>query len=433
MSRLMSAFLVVAVTGVGFCDSPDDVATDYVLVITGGELLRGVYADGHTLFLTRTLGPLGCRCIGTYCVGDLGPDLTGVLEHAVKRAKLIIVTGGLGPTDDDITRETLSKFTGIPLVENAELVQAMMRRFDVQSRDALRKNLLRQTLVPQSGTYLANSNGTAAGLVFECSEQVIVALPGPPRELQPMVKDHLVPYLGTRFGIHSLGSLLTMRFVGIGESQIDQVIHERLNWPKELVICSLFEFGRVDLTISLSGDTPADHARLKEFEAGLLGQIGEYMYSDDGSSLETCVLSRIAKRKSTLVTAEVGSGGGIAAALNGEEKAPKVYAGGYVAPSDSALLGMLDLPSEASNSDGSHVRVVAEHLCKRTGSGWSLVVGEIMEREDGSRSVWVVYGGVKEGFDVECLSLRGHGEIAQAFLVNQPLDLLRRKLKEATH
>ncbi len=108
--------------------------TEYMIIVTGEELLRGVYPDGHTCFLTRTLRPLGCRCVGSMCVDDNRDDLKRALGFAVKYAPLVIVTGGLGPTANDITRETLADFTGIPLREQPEVLAEMERRFHQSAR-----------------------------------------------------------------------------------------------------------------------------------------------------------------------------------------------------------------------------------------------------------------------------------------------------------
>ena len=115
--------------------------------------------------------------------------------------------------------------------------------------------------MPVQGTYLKNANGTAVGLVFETPDRVIVALPGPPRELQPMVRDELVPYLSRRFGTRPPGASLTLRFVGLGQSQIDQTLKDHVPLPADITTSSQFEGGRVDFTFSLPGDTPEDRAR----------------------------------------------------------------------------------------------------------------------------------------------------------------------------
>jgi len=167
-------------------------ATRYAIVVTGNELLSGVYADGHTYFLTRTLRPLGLHCVGAMCVDDNPRDLKEALRFAADKAPLVIVTGGLGPTDNDVTREALSDFTGIALAEHRDVLKRMAQRFGVPP-DRLRANLRRQTRVPTRGTYLENSHGTAVGLVFEAPQTVIVALPGPPRELQPKATPRPLP------------------------------------------------------------------------------------------------------------------------------------------------------------------------------------------------------------------------------------------------
>ena len=176
-TRLMVSLVIALSSFQSVCSGQP---TPYMLVVTGGELLSGIYADGHTFFITQTLRPLGLQCVGSMSVDDKQQDLTEALEYAAKKAPLIIVTGGLGPTPTDITREVLSEFTSIPLAEDPEVLQNMGQRFRT-SPEKLRANLRRQTQVPTSGTYLKNANGSAVGLVFEKAACVIVALPGPPR------------------------------------------------------------------------------------------------------------------------------------------------------------------------------------------------------------------------------------------------------------
>jgi nicotinamide-nucleotide amidase len=215
----------------------------YYVIVTGGELLEGVYPDAHTPFLTRALRPLGCQCVGSTIVDDKREDMLEVLRFATNRAGLVIVTGGLGPTPNDMTRETLSQFTGIPLREHEDVLRDMERRFQ-QPRNQLRANLRRQCLVPSQGGYFKNLEGTAVGLVFDHGASVVLALPGPPRELQSMVETDLIPFVQRRFGVREFGTSLTLRFVGVGQSLIDQTIKDHLRIPPEVLITSLFESGQ---------------------------------------------------------------------------------------------------------------------------------------------------------------------------------------------
>ncbi len=427
-------FMIGLVCTVSFPALPEDettavsdAPTDYILIVTGSELLSGVYADGHTLFLTRTLGPLGCRCVGSISVGDLRDDLYEALGFAAKKnVPLIIVTGGLGPTDDDITRETISEFMNIPLREHPDALEHMSKRFN-RPLNQLRTNLRRQTLAPVKGGYLKNPNGTAVGLIYDDGSRTIIALPGPPRELQPMVTEELIPYLSNKFGIHSIGCSLTMRFVNIGESSIDQTLHEHIDLPKDIILSSLFNLGRVDLTFSLPGDTPADRARLKKLEEELLQYIRPYMYSDNGSSLEEHVIELLQEKGASLVLAEVGSGGSVAASLNSVEGAAKILTGGYVAPSNQAMRLMLSTKEPAVESGEAAVVQIARSACEHSGSDWAIAVTEAQKTENGSRYVWVAVGPKDKGFTTQRMTFSGQGETALSRLVTNILDLLRKQ------
>lgn len=397
----------------------------YMIVITGDELLAGAYPDGHTFFLTRTLRPLGLQCIGSMFVDDKPADIQEALGFAAGKATLIIVTGGLGPTDNDITREALHGFTGIELREQPEVLTAMAKRFNTPVAQ-LRANLRRQTQVPVQGTYLKNAAGTAVGLVFEMPNRVIVALPGPPRELQPMVRDELVPYLSRRFGTRPPGAALTLRFVGLGQSQIDQTLKDHVPLPKDIVTSSQFEGGRVDFTFSLPNDTPEDRARLKEMKTGIVKYLGENIYAEDETtSLEDCVVKLLAARGQTLALAEIGSGGALAAALNGAKDAERVLAGAHVAPTQERLRHLLGLPRETSDSNPT--QRFAQAAAEEAASPWAVAVGEV-GRANGGSSVEVALR-LPDG-RVESRSVRVQGSSAsdRGRLITDLLDQLRRKL-----
>ncbi len=405
--------------------------TRYMIVVTGGELLSGVYADGHTYFLTRTLRPLGLQCVGSMSVDDKQGDLKEALRYATDKAALVIVTGGLGPTDNDITREALWDFTGITLKEHPEVLQKMARRFGVLPAQ-LRPNLRRQTQVPTRGTYLKNPEGTAVGLVFELDEIVIVALPGPPRELQAMARDELVPYLKQRFGTRLPGCSLRLRFVGLGQSQINQTLTDHVPLAPDITVSSQFQGGRVDFTFSLSNDTPRDRARLQELKQKITKHLGEYVYADGETSLEEHVLKLLESRDATLVLAEVSSGGSLTAALSSADDAYRVLAGAYVAPTMEKLRRLLHVRDDewtGSPSRGQRIKRLATAAADTTSSQWAVAVGEAWQDESGAGYVDVAFklpGGRLENQQVR---FRGAGELARSRLSTQLLDQLRRRLR----
>jgi nicotinamide-nucleotide amidase len=406
-----------------------------MILITGSELLTGAYADGHTHFLTRTLRPLGLQCVGSMCVDDKRADIQEALSFALARAPLVIVTGGLGPTDNDITRQTLADFTRIELREHPEVLGAMARRFGVAA-DGIRENLRRQTQVPISGTYLKNSTGTAVGLVFELDvfehdDAAIVALPGPPRELQPMVRDELVPYLSRRFGTRLPGCSLLLRFVGLGQSQISQTLTDHVSLAPDVVISSQFEGSRVDFTFSLPDDTPPDRARLAELKGKILEQLGDSVYAHDDTSLEQCVVNLLADRGATLALAEAGSGGSLAAALAAPDAADRVLAGAFVAPSEEKLRGLLGIPDDQwpADSAAERTRLLAAAAARATASPWAIAVGDAGPDPAGAHHVTVVFKSPDGQLETTQIRLRGTGASAHARLTTQLLDQLRRKLQ----
>jgi nicotinamide-nucleotide amidase len=399
-----------------------------MIVVTGGELLEGAYADGHTAFLTRTLRPLGCRCVGSMTVDDNRLDIEQALRFATNRAPLVLVTGGLGPTPNDITRETLSDFTGMPLEEHPDVIAEMERRFQTP-RDQLRANLRRQTKVPVGGGYLKNSNGSAVGLVFDSGTSVVVALPGPPRETQPMVRDELLPYLRKRFGVRPLGASLTLRFVGIGQSLIDQTLKERVRPPPDLTITSIFEASRVDFTFSLAGSTPEEWARLRRLEERMREELGEHIYADDGSSLEQVVVKQFLGRGGQLALVEVASGGHFAAAITGAAGAADLLAGMYAAPSVKGAARLLGLKPEQLPASGIETaKALASAAAERAESAWAIAIGPVESSPDRSGAAWLALRYPEGRWQTLRLPVRDSWESTHSNLTTQVLDFLRRRL-----
>ena len=403
---------------------------DYFIIVTGSELLRGIYADGHTQFITQTLGPLGYRCRGSMSIGDVQRDLFKALDFAGNQASLILTTGGLGPTSQDITRKALSDYTKIELKEHPQALADLERRFS-RTQGVLQPILRDQALAPTEGTYLANPNGTAVGVVFDDGQRVIAALPGPPRELQPMVKNHLVPYLSGRFGLRSVGNSLTMRFAAVGQSRIDQVIRDHLTFPKDLVVWSSFKANRVDVTFSLPGNSSQEAKRLKSFENDLLEHVGEYMYSDKGSSLEERIFELLEQQNAQLVVCEIASGASVASSLLGTKGASERFKGAYSAPSHPELARLLGyvLNSGRQASPGKFIREMAWAASEKWRRTWSLVVGPVTLSDNGSASVWIAAGSVGSGFVTSKIGVRMGRKLRRARLVTFALDLLRKQLK----
>jgi len=305
----------------------------------------------------------------------------------------------------------------------------MARRFGV-APEQLRANLRRQVRTPVGGSYLDNAGGTAVGLVFELTRGAIVALPGPPGELQPMVRDELIPYLSRRFGTRLPGRSLTLRFVGLGQSEIDQRIKEHVTLDPDIVTGSQFQGGRVDFMFTLPDDTPREKERLDALRQKIVAHLGEYIYAADETSLEQVVIGLLRARGATLALAEVGSGGTVAAALNGAEGAGDAVLGAYVAPTMERLHHLLDVhdanwAQRASGRDA--VERLAAAAARAATSQWAVAVGPL--QEDGF--VEVAFRRPAGAIESERVALRGVGELARSRFVTHLLDRLRRKMQQS--
>lgn len=409
-------------------DSPKPL--DYALVVTGQELLEGLYPDAHTAFITRTLRPMGGHCVGAFIVDDRVEDIQAALRFATNKARVVIVTGGLGPTVNDVTRTALAQFTGIKLQEHPKVLAELTRRFGTPA-DQLRENLRRQALVPVQGRYLDNPYGTAVGLVFEIDPWLLVALPGPPRELQPMMTNQLVPYLRTRFGLRSVGASVTLRFVGLGQSVIDQTLRQKVQLPSDVIETSVFEGSRVDFTFALPGNSPDDHARLRRLADQVRAVLGDYVYADDGASLEEVVCRAVQARKGRLVLVEAATAGSLAASLARAPTGPQVLTGSYVGADVQALRRLLQIPqAQWAGASTAHdqLKLLGQAAGQISGSDWAIVVGP-GEPATASARVSVAFGFPENRWQLQDLALRGSGHAAQVELVTQVVDRFRRLLQ----
>ncbi|MBN1127268.1 MAG: CinA family protein [Sedimentisphaerales bacterium] len=404
--------------------------TQYMIIVTGHELLTGIYADGHTYFLTRTLRPLGLECIGSMSVDDRRADLLTALDFAAKKVPLVIITGGLGPTDDDITRDVLSEFTNIPLQINPELLEAIARRFNTTPQ-LVRANLRRQTLIPAKGTYFANNSGTAAGLVFETPKQVFIALPGPPHELQPMVHKSLVPYLSKHFGTRLPGCSLTLRFVGMGQSQIVQTLHDHVTMPPDILVSSQFKGDRVDFTFFLPDDTENGRRQLQQLKTQITRCLGDALYAEGEQSLEECILDLLQKRNQTLTLFEIGSGGSLTAALTPANKNTNTLTAAFVAPTESQMLDLFGIDKSNSNSQSTLEmwKQLAKVASEKTKSPWIIGTGQSQTDKEGAVYIPLIIQNPDGQTTAEPIRLGGTDEMARMTLVTHILNRFRHQLK----
>lgn len=324
---------------------------------TGSELLLGNVVNTHLAWLGRQLFPLGLRVSRQTTVPD-GDAIRTVLEEAFPRCEILIVTGGLGPTTDDITREITAELLRRPLVEDPAIFEEIARRLE-KRRITLRERMRRQAMVPEGAIVLPNANGTAPGLYLSASEldgkktPHLFLLPGPPRELQPMFADHALPILESIAIDRGDTICRVYRVVGMGESTVEEILGLALSERGDLEVGYCARPNEVDFRLI----GPA--ALVAEVEPLVLSTLGDHLVAFDNESLETRIVEELRKSGRTLATAESCTGGLVAHRITNVPGSSEIFLEGYVTYSNEAKSRSVNVPAELIETMGAVSEPVA--------------------------------------------------------------------------
>ena len=408
---------------------------EYNLIISGNEILSGKRSDRHVFFLSRALERIGLACRLCVFVGDNPADLTEHITTAMRRVPLVILTGGLGPTVADVTRPALSAATGIPLEENAQVLEAIRARFQRMGRE-LKENNSRQALVPTSGTYFPNDHGTAPGLVFDVGDTLLVALPGPPHELKPMVEEYMIPFLQSRFPNAPRLVAHTFCICGLGESNIESLVQEKLGSEAGLTFSYIATLGIVELTLLLP-PAPKSENRMKTYTQQVRDLLGDNIYSEENETLEDAVGRLLQTREETLSIAESCTGGMLGSFLTNVPGASQYFLGGVIAYSNALKESVLSVSKEILSNHGAvspeTVCEMARGACARFGSTWSIAVTGIAGPAGGSPdkpagTVWIAVAHCTGRVYPLQIGMPGDRDTVRRRCVVTALDQLRRLL-----
>lgn len=317
------------------------------ILCVGTELLMGQVLNTNAQFISRRLSALGVSQYHQTVVGDNAQRLEEAYRLALSRADVVITSGGLGPTVDDITKRVAAKVAGKELVLFPEAEEMVRTRFRQYHRDMTLNNLSQAMFTPDS-TLLLNRNGTAPGAIVPMGEgKVVIHLPGPPVELQPMWLEQVEPWLQARSGRALVSRYI--RIFGMGEAEVDHRLAdlERGGNPSLSPYCSL---GEVQLRATASADTPAEaEALLAPLLAEVQRRLGSVIYAieaDDRGSLAKSAVEALKARGWTVATAESLTGGMISAALVEIPGASQVVRGGFVTYQTDTKTVLLGVPAE---------------------------------------------------------------------------------------
>jgi len=320
---------------------------------TGTELLLGEVVNTHAAWFGKQLFPLGLRISRQTTVPD-GKTIGDALSECFGRADIVLVTGGLGPTTDDITRETVAELLGLPLIPD-DAVRQKIEAMVADRGSSMRERMLRQTMVPEGAVVLPNDNGSAPGLYLPASPRSphLFLLPGPPRELQPMFEESVLPVLRKLAGGLPARECRVYRIVGLGESAVEEAVGLGLEKRGDIEVGYCARPNEVDLRLI------GPREILDEAEPEIHRAVGSHLFSQKGENLEEWVVAKLRKLGLKVSAAESCSGGLLAHRLTNVPGASEVFTHGFVAYSNAAKTSELRVPSQLIEAHGAVSEPVA--------------------------------------------------------------------------
>ncbi len=334
------------------------------LISVGTEILLGNIVNTNAAYLSEKMAGLGISVYFETTVGDNEERLTMALESALSRADIIILTGGLGPTADDITKETAAKVLGLPLYEDKNVKAAIEGYFEKRMIGRITDNNWKQAMVPEGAVILYNANGTAPGLILKSKEgdKTVILLPGPSGELKPLFEEQVVPYLEkmTDCVIYSR----TIKTFGLGESMLEDAIKDLMENQTNPTIAPYAKTGEVHLRVTAKAADKKEAKKLIQPVCDeILKRFHNNIYSlDEKETLEESIVKLLRKHELKLVTAESCTGGLLAGRIVGVAGVSDVFSRGFITYSNKSKRKVLDVSKTTLNEYGAVSKQTAKEM-----------------------------------------------------------------------
>ena len=342
------------------------------IISVGTELLLGQIVDTNAAYLSKRLPEFGIDLHYRITVGDNESRLADALRLALTRADFVFTIGGLGPTQDDLTKETVARVVGDEMVRDEECARNLRSFFAARGVDMPETNL-KQAMAPRRGRALSNPLGTAPGAAFETEGgKVVIVLPGPPREFIPMVDERVGPYLREHVG-QGAGVIRSrvLRVAGLGESTVEERV-KHLVGSSNPTVAPLVGAGEVHLRVTAkAADTGEADAMIDEMDAKLVSALGDRVFGRDDETLEKVVVEMLVQRKLTLAIAESCTGGLIADRITNVSGSSATLLAGIVSYSNQAKKELLGVPEQLLSKHGA----VSEEVARAMAEGVRRTVG----------------------------------------------------------
>lgn len=347
------------------------------LVFTGTELLLGQVVNTNAPFLLRTLAELGIEVYRVTTVGDNLARLIRALRNAQESADLVFIGGGLGPTQDDLTREAVAEATGTRLYENEAAKQSILDFFARRNSPCPPANL-KQALLPEGAEIIPNIYGTAPGFILTAKDKTLIALPGPPKEFQAMLNQYVIPYLESLSpGKHPIIKSRIIRTCGIGESAAEQKVYDLVQ-SSNPTVAPLVTIGEVHFRITAKAETAAlAEALIDDMDRKLTRRLEGYIYGRDEVTLEQATGWLLAEKGLTLATAESCTGGLLSHRITNVPGSSRYFLFGTTAYDNRFKVEVLKVDPDIIADKGAVSSEVAEQMARgvRTLAGTDFGVG----------------------------------------------------------
>ncbi|MEM7407085.1 MAG: competence/damage-inducible protein A [Pseudomonadota bacterium] len=401
------------------------------IVAVGTELLLGQIVDTNSSWLGEQLALAGIDCHHHVRVGDNFERIEAVLRQALGRADAVIVCGGLGPTQDDITRDVIAAVMGVPLERHEDIGERIRRRFESRGR-TMPENNLRQADVPRGATTMAQFPGTAPGLVCPVGDKVLYAVPGVPYELKIMTDGTIIPDLRARAGLPTVIGSRVLRTWGQSESGLAEMLAARIDEldaignPTIAFLASGIEGLKVRITAK-GADESGMQQILADEEALLRGILGDLVFAVDDDNMESTIISKLAERGLTLGVAESLTGGFLGARLTSVPHASEVFRGSIVSYASAVkfdLLGVTPGPVVTEQCAREMALAARRVLDADVGLGVTGVAGPDPQDGEQPGTVYLAVA-VHDDVEVRRVQLPGDRERVRQYSVISILNMLR--------
>jgi nicotinamide-nucleotide amidase len=409
------------------------------IIAIGSEMLTPFRQDTNSLYLTEKLNSLGVEVSFKTIVGDSLKDIVRVITAALSRADILLISGGLGPTEDDLTREAVAETLGLTLRRDPEIVSAIERRF-TEHGWKMSANNWKQGDVITGATVLMNANGTAPGQWIsgksDGKEKLIILLPGPPHEMKALFEGAVLERLRAKVPTQVIARRL-LKITGMGESACDARVAPIYKRFADVETTILAGPGEIQLHLKTHAPMVAvAEARLDELLEKLEAELGDNVFSDNGDSLEQIVSYFLQMRSATLAVAESCTGGLVAERLTSVSGSSRYFVGGVVAYSNDLKMQFADVPQDLLDVYGAVseqvARALAEGVRKCCGTSLGLGVTGVAGPTGGTaeKPVGLVFHALASESGTEIVKRTFPGDRARIrwFASQQALDMVRRKL-----